>query len=247
MSTFRVTKDKNNPYVMINKSSLQDERLSWKAKGLLVYLLSLPDDWKIYETELINHAKDGRDGTRSAIKELIDAGYITRERTRDEKGRLTGTDYNVYEVPTYDGKSNIGFSNVGKTNTTNNDLTNNKLTKISNNYSLSDDKRVSYILFWQVFNKADLQGYDDAAEWIRYFFSKYYMVYGENHPTLRDEQMQHALDIIRGHDVFYGDNARELIDAYFNTEFKQGCDYNLNHFVTGNIIETLYYKHRYYR
>ena len=74
----KITRQKRNtPFVQIDKNALQDERLSWKAKGLLAYLLSLPDDWQIYINELKNHAKDGRDSTRTAMNELIKFGYIS--------------------------------------------------------------------------------------------------------------------------------------------------------------------------
>jgi len=125
---FRVQKDKSNPYVMLNKEFLNDERLSWKAKGVLAYLLSLPDDWQIYEDEIYKHSKDGKDSLRSSIKELIEKGYIDRARTRDEKGRLKGYEYRVYEVSIQMGFSNVGKTNVGESNTTNNNLTNNKNT-----------------------------------------------------------------------------------------------------------------------
>lgn len=127
-SIFRVQKDKNNPYVMLNKKLLNDTELSWKAKGVLAYLLSLPDDWKIYEEEIAKHSKDSRDSLRTAIKELIKRGYIARERNRNEKGQLQGSTYCVYEVSTYDGISNIGESNIGKTNIGNPTLLNNDIT-----------------------------------------------------------------------------------------------------------------------
>ena len=127
MSVFRVNKDKDNPYVIINKQFLEDSKLSWKAKGLLSYLLSLPDDWQIYESELVKHSKDGRDSTKSAIKELIDNGYIERERKRDEKGMLKHYEYSVYERSIHIGKSNVGKSNVGESVTTN------IITKLNNN------------------------------------------------------------------------------------------------------------------
>ena len=129
MSIFRVTKNPDNPYVMINKVFLNDVLLSWKAKGLLTYLLSLPDDWQIYETELTKHSKDGKDSTKTTIKELIDNGYIERlDRVRDDKGRLSSYNYNVYETNNnHNGLSYVGLSNVGKPDTTNNNLTyNNK-------------------------------------------------------------------------------------------------------------------------
>lgn len=133
MSTFRVCKNKDNPYVMINKGILNDENLSWKAKGILSYLLSLPDDWQIYEEELAQHSKDGIDSLNSGIKELIEYGYIERKRMRDKNGRLGAYEYCVYEVSTYTGFSKIGKTKTGKTKagksgTTNNKVTNNNLT-----------------------------------------------------------------------------------------------------------------------
>ena len=89
---------KENPYVMIDKTCLKDERLSWKAKGLLCYLLSLPDDWEIYVSELQSHASDGRDSTAAGLRELIKFGYAKRYRNRDEKGKLRGYIYQIYEM-----------------------------------------------------------------------------------------------------------------------------------------------------
>lgn len=136
MAMFRVMKDKDSPYVMLNKTFLYDENLSLKAKGLLAYLLSLPDDWQIYENEVVKHHSDGKDSLKSAIKDLVKNGYIERQRERDKFGRLGAYEYRVYEVSVQNGKSYVGKTNVGKTYvgksaSTNNDLTNNNLT---NNY-----------------------------------------------------------------------------------------------------------------
>lgn len=101
MAIVRVIKDKSNPYVMLNKTCLCDEKLSWKAKGLHSYLLSLPDDWQIYIEDLKNRSKDGRDSTTTAVNELIALGYIKRTPSKDEKtGKFKGGyDYEVYEMP----------------------------------------------------------------------------------------------------------------------------------------------------
>ena len=101
MAIVRVIKDKSNPYVMLNKTCLRDEKLSWKAKGLHSYLLSLPDDWKIYIEDLKNRSKDGKGATSSAIKELINAGYIKRIAKRDSETNrfIGGFEYEVYEIP----------------------------------------------------------------------------------------------------------------------------------------------------
>lgn len=99
MAIVRVIKDKNNPYVMLNKEFLQSENLTWKAKGLLAYILSLPDNWVIHESEIITHAKDGEKSSRSGFKELIKEGYIHRIQLR-EKGKFVGYEYHVTEFPT---------------------------------------------------------------------------------------------------------------------------------------------------
>ena len=82
----RVCKDKDNPYILLNKEFLMNNKLSLKAKGLLTYLLSLPDNWKIYVNELTNNHKDGRDSITSAINELIENNYIVRKKII-EKGK----------------------------------------------------------------------------------------------------------------------------------------------------------------
>lgn len=70
----------------MDKTSLQDKTLSWKAKGILSYMLSMPDDWTFYIDELIKHSTDGKASFRSGFKELQDKGYVTRIRKRNEKG-----------------------------------------------------------------------------------------------------------------------------------------------------------------
>jgi predicted transcriptional regulator len=128
VSTYRINKDKDNPYLMINKRCLDDAALSLKAKGMLTYLLSLPDDWQIYEDEIVRHHKDGKDSVKSAIKELIVAGYIVRERARDDLGRLRHYDYQVYEQPLNNAALiHNGLSNVGKSATTNTHSTDNEI------------------------------------------------------------------------------------------------------------------------
>ena len=130
MAVFRVYKESGN-FVTVHKSFIHDDNLSWKAKGILLYLLSRPDDWQVYETELNKHSSDGRDSLRTGIKELEQAGYIHRTRKRNEKGQLKEYEYQVFEQPTqieknHVGKSHLGNSNLGKSNTTNNNNTNNE-------------------------------------------------------------------------------------------------------------------------
>ena len=78
-------------------------------------MLSLPEDWDYTLVGLSQINQEKIDAIRKAIKELERAGYIVRSRERDEKGRLWGVDYVIYEQPLR-GFTYIGKSNVGKTN-----------------------------------------------------------------------------------------------------------------------------------
>ena len=97
MATFRVNKSKN--YTTINNTGLRDERLSWKAKGILAYILSLPDDWVFYMEEIATHAKDKISSLYSGMKELKKYGYVKRFPVKDEKGKIIKWETIVYEVP----------------------------------------------------------------------------------------------------------------------------------------------------
>lgn len=97
MATFRVSKDKN--YTTINNTGLRDERLTWKAKGILAYILSLPDDWVFYMEEVATHSKDKLDSLKSGIKELKEHGYVKRYPVKNEKGKITRWEMIIYEVP----------------------------------------------------------------------------------------------------------------------------------------------------
>lgn len=95
---FRTVKDQDNPYVTIDKRPVENPALSFKAKGILTYLMSRPDGWEVSITDLQNHATDGEDSIRSGVKELREAGHLRYLQSR-EHGRITGWLIEVYEVP----------------------------------------------------------------------------------------------------------------------------------------------------
>ena len=78
---------------------LRNKALTLKAKGLLSQMLSLPEDWDYTLAGLSHINREKIDAIREAVKELEKAGYIIRSRERDEKGRLRGADYIIYEQP----------------------------------------------------------------------------------------------------------------------------------------------------
>jgi len=156
---FRVKKDNENPYVMMNKTFLNDERLTAKGKGILSYLLSLPDDWQIHEEEITKHFADGVKSIRAGIKELIKLEYITRKQHRKEKGQFSSYEYCVYEVPTVMPFREGGKWECRKRHTTNNDLTNNNYINnktyisIADAYSFSSTSRIFYNRYVEIFDK----------------------------------------------------------------------------------------------
>ena len=113
MAVFRV--ERNKGYTVMSNHHLRNKELTLKAKGLLSQMLSLPEDWDYTLVGLSQINQEKIDAIRKAIKELERAGYIVRSRERDEKGRLWGVDYVIYEQPLR-GFTYIGKSNVGKTN-----------------------------------------------------------------------------------------------------------------------------------
>src|SRR5690625_2701779 len=86
-SIVRIKKETN--FVVMDKSFLNDTTLSWKAKGIMAYMLSKPDDWTFYISELIKHATDGKASFRSGFTELRDSGYVRRIKKRNEDGTFS--------------------------------------------------------------------------------------------------------------------------------------------------------------
>ena len=97
MAVFRV--ERNKGYTVMSNHHLRNKELSLKAKGLLSQMLSLPEDWDYTLAGLSHINREKIDANREASQELERAGYIVRSRERDEKGRLRGADYVIFEQP----------------------------------------------------------------------------------------------------------------------------------------------------
>lgn len=92
-------KKRPSRYVMIDKTFLEDDRLSFKAKGILAYLLSKPDNWKVIVGDLVKRSKDGRDSVYTGLKELKECGYYEKKPIRNENGTIVRYESIVFEVP----------------------------------------------------------------------------------------------------------------------------------------------------
>lgn len=85
-------------FAVLSHEMLRDSRLSFAARGLLAYLLSLPDNWEIRVSHLIEQSPAGRDAVYSMMKELTEFGYMHRVEKRDASGRITGYETIVREL-----------------------------------------------------------------------------------------------------------------------------------------------------
>jgi uncharacterized phage protein (TIGR02220 family) len=122
MSIFRVQKNAN--YVVMNRTALNDDRLTWKAKGIIAYMLSMPDDWVFYISELVKHSKDGEKAFRSGLKELKENGYVKRYPVYEDK-KISHWETVIHEVPQDDlvaQNLQVGNVDVGKVDVQNDAL-----------------------------------------------------------------------------------------------------------------------------
>lgn len=99
--TIRRTKRTGN-FTTVRNEYLQDVNLSWKAKGLITYIMSLPPDWQLNLSDLKKRSKDGRDATAAGLRELITNGYCQRCKVRGDGGTFVGCDYEVSDIKEFE-------------------------------------------------------------------------------------------------------------------------------------------------
>lgn len=132
--------EKNANYVVMNRTALNDTRLSWKAKGIIAYMLSMPDDWKFYMSELVKHSTDGERAFRAGFKELQDFGYVVRKPIREGQ-RIKVWETVVYEVPINDsllcGSVHVENEDVQNVHVQNEDVQNSRLLSTDSNQVLN--------------------------------------------------------------------------------------------------------------
>ncbi|WP_245336571.1 helix-turn-helix domain-containing protein [Staphylococcus sp. GDY8P31P] len=159
MGIIRIDKTAGN-YFIASKYYVEDENISWKAKGIMSYLFSKPDDWQIYQTQLEKVSKDGKASVRSTINELINNGYMTRQSRRKTNGDFDGYDYTLHEYPIKNGvrkmedaKMEIAKMEIAKSDTTNNNSTNNDLTNNDINTSATKVTQEQFDQWWNLYDK----------------------------------------------------------------------------------------------
>ena len=124
----RIKKQYQKGFTTVDNVVLNDTNLSWKAKGLFVYLWSQSDEWDFYESEVVKHSTDKIASLKSGLKELEQQGYLKRQRKRDDKGHLKENEWILSDNPMLENPmlDNPMLENHTLTNTNNNNTNNNK-------------------------------------------------------------------------------------------------------------------------
>ena len=96
MAVFRIKKTQD--YTVMSNYHLRDKNLSFKAKGMLSFMLSLPDDWDYSLNGLTTISKEGIKAIRNILQELEEQKYLQRVLSRKENGHYD-YDYYIFEQP----------------------------------------------------------------------------------------------------------------------------------------------------
>lgn len=99
MQINRIRVDKNANYTTINNTAARDPKLSLKAKGLLLTIMSLPDSWDFTINGMVTISKESRNTMYNIVAELVEFGYCQHRRVRTKIGTLGEAEYVFYEVP----------------------------------------------------------------------------------------------------------------------------------------------------
>lgn len=127
MSVFKIEKSRN--YTVMSNYHLRDKNLSYKAKGLLSFMLSLPEDWDYSINGLVSISKEGVKAIRNILQELQSYGYLVIEKKQNEVGQFE-YEYLIYEQPdTQKGDVDLGDVEKGIQINTNEININNKIDK----------------------------------------------------------------------------------------------------------------------
>ncbi len=93
------TLERKKHFKLLSLESLQDTRLSWKAKAIHLYLMSRPEGWDVIHADLIARSIEGREAVNNGIKELKRLGYLNIESERDEQGTIKHWTWYATESP----------------------------------------------------------------------------------------------------------------------------------------------------
>ncbi|NVO88919.1 conserved phage C-terminal domain-containing protein [Lactobacillus rhamnosus] len=111
----KVIKKSDNHFTFVSNTLARDNRLSWKARGIFIYMWSMPADWQFYAEELETHAPEGRDALAKGLKELEKLGYLKRIQTKGKNGKFRTKNWEITDTPAFSPQT--GFPSTGKPST----------------------------------------------------------------------------------------------------------------------------------
>ena len=140
MAVFRVEKNLN--YTTMSNFHLRDKKISLKAKGLLSFMLSLPEDWDYSLNGLVSVLKEEETAIKTALDELKENGYLRVDKLLPNQTESKKIEYvyNIFEQPTENqGVEILGVELQGVENQT--QINTNKQNTKKENICPSDDEQ----------------------------------------------------------------------------------------------------------
>ena len=129
----------NGNFVTTSVQVAQDKRLSWKARGIFLYLASMSDGWNFYVDEIAKHSPQGKRSLQSGLKELEEYGYLKRVRTHKPNGDLSSLKWELHYEPVELQKQNS--SEAVLLQKRNEPLINNNNNKYQETININNNKR----------------------------------------------------------------------------------------------------------
>lgn len=110
-------------FTVLPNELLRDKSLSFRARGILAMMLSHSEDWVASVTFIEDQGIEGREAVRSAMKELEERGYLTRETVKNDRGHFQHVLWIWHDSPNdgnpsfrwpNDGNPSDGFTGIGQ-------------------------------------------------------------------------------------------------------------------------------------
>jgi hypothetical protein len=231
MPYFRRPKDHEHPYAQISNAMLEDPELSFKAKGILSYLLSRCDEWDVYQSQLAELGPDGGSAVRSGIEELMEAGYLNRKKRRNDDGTFEEWEYIVRETPVDGAASRTRFSNTGSSNTGSSNTGESQPTNTDEHQdgqhqngegggeiTDAEELTVDLVMAWR-----DVRGAPPMTEGIEQALHRWAKAGTVTDPDLFAEVLRGAVDSTAGRNA--GIDLKILRESYENQESAQTSKY----------------------
>ena len=227
---------RNAQFTTVDNEFIRDINISFKAKGILLYMLSRPDNWTFYESEIAENTAEGIKSIKSGIKELINFGYVERHQLKKDNK------FNGYEYIIHEKSPKCRFRTTGNRTTQNGAIVNTDITKDLHNKNNDNGANPNGICSCAPFLN------DEFTDAMKVYMSDLYkQKTGKPHPSLKKAQFIKVHDAIKDFADEKGldrDGIVDLMCSFINNKAIIS-DYNINHFATEGIMMNRFYEEAY--